>query len=105
MLLSVKKLIKTNLCHILSLTFIVFIDTIYIFYNYNNKKEVIRMRKKHSTKRALLDSVLSLVLCLSMLICSTFAWFTDSVSSTNNIIQSGNLDIEMYRADGSVTVH
>ena len=47
------------------------------------------------TRRALLSSVLSLVLCCSMLIGTTFAWFTDSVTSTGNIIKSGTLDVEM----------
>ena len=50
---------------------------------------------KKSTKRTLLSSVLSLVLCMAMLIGTTFAWFTDSVTSGNNIIKSGNLDIEL----------
>lgn len=58
------------------------------------------MNNKKSTKRALLSSVLSLVLCMSMLIGTTFAWFTDSVSSTNNIIKSGNLDVELEYYDG-----
>jgi predicted ribosomally synthesized peptide with SipW-like signal peptide len=35
-----------------------------------------------------------------MLIGSTFAWFTDSVTSAGNIIKSGKLDVEMYWADG-----
>ena len=48
------------------------------------------------TRQALISSVISLVLCCSMLIGTTFAWFTDSVTSTNNIIKSGNLDIELY---------
>lgn len=52
--------------------------------------------KKNATKRALLTSVISLLLCVSMLVGTTFAWFTDSVTSANNIIQSGNLDVEMY---------
>ena len=51
------------------------------------------------TKTSLLKSALALLLCVSMLIGSTFAWFTDSVSSKGNIIQSGNLDIEMYWTD------
>ena len=46
-----------------------------------------------NTKRSLLTSVLSLLLCVSMLVGSTFAWFTDSVTSKNNIITSGNLDV------------
>lgn len=53
------------------------------------------MPKKHSTKRALLASVLSLLLCVSMLIGTTFAWFTDSVTSNGNKIQSGTLNIDM----------
>lgn len=38
-------------------------------------------------------SVLSLILCFAMLVGTTFAWFTDSVSSANSIIQSGTLDV------------
>ena len=59
------------------------------------------MTKKFSTKKALITSVLSLMLCLSMLIGTTFAWFTDSVTSEGNIIMAGNLDVEMYWADGT----
>ena len=58
------------------------------------------MTKTKSTKRALLMSALSLLMCVSMLIGSTFAWFTDSVSSMNNIIKSGNLDVELEYYDG-----
>ncbi len=57
---------------------------------------------KRTTKRALLASALSLLLCVSMLIGTTFAWFTDSVTSTNNIIKAGNLDVELeYSTDMS----
>ena len=57
--------------------------------------------KKHSTRRALLLSCLSLLLCVSMLVGSTFAWFTDHVISANNVIKSGSLDIEVqYTLDG-----
>lgn len=59
------------------------------------------MNNKKSTKRTLLTSVLSLVLCMAMLVGTTFAWFTDSVTSGSNVIQSGNLDIEVeYTTDG-----
>ena len=59
------------------------------------------MTKKYSTKKALMASALSLLLCFSMLIGTTFAWFTDSVTSANNIIKSGNLDVELYyQAEG-----
>ncbi|MBQ0101462.1 MAG: SipW-dependent-type signal peptide-containing protein [Firmicutes bacterium] len=49
-----------------------------------------------STKRSLLLSVLSLMLCVSMLLGTTYAWFTDSVTSGMNRINAGNLDVEMY---------
>ena len=56
------------------------------------------MTKQKSTKRALLLSALSLLMCVSMLIGSTFAWFTDSVTSAGNKIQAGTLklDLELY---------
>lgn len=53
---------------------------------------------KHK-KRALFQSIMSLILCFSMLVGTTFAWFTDSVSSASNIIQSGRLDIEMHYSE------
>ena len=59
------------------------------------------MTKRKSTKRALLLSALSLLMCVSMLIGSTFAWFTDSVTSGSNKIQAGNLavDLELYNKE------
>ncbi len=59
------------------------------------------MTKTRSTKRALLTSALALLMCVSMLVGSTFAWFTDSVTSAGNIIKSGTLDVEMYWANGT----
>ena len=52
------------------------------------------MTKKYSTKKALIASFLALCMCFTMLIGTTFAWFTDSVTSSGNVIQSGTLDIE-----------
>ncbi|MBE7068758.1 MAG: hypothetical protein E7381_05600 [Clostridiales bacterium] len=58
------------------------------------------MAKKKSTKKALLASVLALTLSSSMLVGTTFAWFTDSVTSSNNVIQTGSLKVGMYYANG-----
>jgi len=58
------------------------------------------MKSKKTTRRALLTSMLSLLICVSMLVGSTFAWFTDSVTSANNVIKSGNLDITLEYWDG-----
>ena len=38
---------------------------------------------------------MALVMCLVMLVGTTFAWFTDSVTSGVNTIKSGNLDMEV----------
>ncbi len=48
-----------------------------------------------TTKRALFTSSLSLLLCVAMLIGSTFAWFTDSATTGVNTIVAGNLDIDI----------
>ena len=56
------------------------------------------MTNTKNTKRALLASTLALILCFAMLLGTTYAWFTDSVSSANNIITAGNLDIELEYA-------
>ena len=54
------------------------------------------------TKKALIMSVLSMVLCIAMLIGMTFAWFTDTASTGVNKIQAGNLDVELeYSKDFS----
>lgn len=48
-----------------------------------------------STKKALALSIISLVVCVSMLVGTTFAWFTDSVTSANNKIIAGNLKVDL----------
>ena len=52
-----------------------------------------------STKRALLTSVLALLMCVTMLIGTTFAWFTDTASTGVNKIVSGNLKVDIIGAD------
>ena len=56
---------------------------------------------KKATKRALLTSVMALVMCVVMLVGTTFAWFTDTASTAVNKIQAGNLDIELQMKDNS----
>lgn len=56
-----------------------------------------------NTNRALLSSVVALILCCSMLIGSTFAWFTDEVTSGVSKIQAGNLDVVLSTENGEVT--
>ena len=44
------------------------------------------MTNRKSTKRALLGSVMAMVLCRAMLVGATFAWFTDTASTGVNKI-------------------
>ena len=65
------------------------------------------MTSSKSTKRALLTSALALLMCVTMLIGTTFAWFTDTASTGVNKIQAGNLKMEVsYKntSDGEFTV-
>ena len=59
------------------------------------------MTNRKSTKRALLGSVMAMVLCLAMLIGATFAWFTDTASTGVNKIQAGNLDVQLVDENGN----
>ena len=52
-----------------------------------------------STKKSLMTSVVALLLCFSMLLGTTYAWFTDRVANEGNIVQTGNLNAEMYWSD------
>ena len=57
------------------------------------------MNNKKATKRALLTSVMALVMCVVMLVGTTFAWFTDTASTGVNKIQAGNLDVQLLMRD------
>ena len=54
-----------------------------------------------TTKKSALMSAMALFLCLTMLLGTTWAWFTDSVTSSGNKIQAGNLklDLEMLNKE------
>ena len=56
------------------------------------------MNNRRQTKRALLTSVMALVMCVVMLVGTTFAWFTDTASTNVNKIQAGNLDVMLEMA-------
>ena len=53
-----------------------------------------------ATKRALLTSVMALVMCVVMLVGTTFAWFTDTASTGVNKIVAGNLDVDIVDGNG-----
>ena len=59
------------------------------------------MNNKRATKRALLTSVMALVMCVVMLVGTTFAWFTDTASTGVNKITAGNLHVEIQNKEGT----
>ena len=62
------------------------------------------MNNKRATKRALLTSIMALVMCVVMLVGTTFAWFTDTASTGVNKIQAGNLDVELEYKNSDTAV-
>ena len=58
------------------------------------------MNDRKATKRALLTSVMALVMCVVMLVGTTFAWFTDTASTSVNTIKAGNLNVQIQNKDG-----
>ncbi len=60
------------------------------------------MNESTKTKKALRGSLFTLLLCIILLIGTTFAWFTDTASTGVNKIQAGNLDVELqYNHNGT----
>ena len=59
------------------------------------------MNSHRQTKRALLTSVMALVMCVVMLLGTTFAWFTDTATANVNTIKSGNLHVEIQNKAGT----
>ena len=59
------------------------------------------MNNTRTTKRALLSSVMAMLICVAMLIGTTFAWFTDSASTAVNKIQAGTLDVQLLDEQGN----
>lgn len=58
------------------------------------------MTKSQSTKRAFCSSVAAVVICVAMLIGTTFAWFTSTASTGVNKIESGTLKVDIVDAAG-----
>lgn len=55
------------------------------------------------TKKHLWLSAVSLMLCMVLLVGTTFAWFTDSVVSKDNVIQAGRLSVELWGNGTQIT--
>ena len=60
------------------------------------------MTEMKNRKRALLGSVLALLLCIALFTGTTFAWFTDTVSSTGNQVSTGTLKVDLLYKGASL---
>lgn len=63
------------------------------------------MRKSNNTQKALLTSAFALLMCVAMLVGTTFAWFTDTASTNVNKVQAGTLDVALEMWDGEKWVN
>ena len=61
------------------------------------------MKRSSTTKKALFISTCALLFSMLMMAGSTFAWFTDSVSSGTNTITTGKLDVQLLHTNQKVT--
>ena len=59
------------------------------------------MNNTKSTRRALLLSIMAMLLCVVLLVGTTFVWFSDSASTGVNKIQAGTLDVQLLDASGN----
>ena len=53
------------------------------------------MTNRKTTKRAIIASVMAMILCFAMFVGTTYAWFTDSVTSTGNKVVAGTLKVDL----------
>ena len=61
------------------------------------------MTRSSITKKALFISTCALLFSMLMMAGSTFAWFTDSVSTGSNKITTGSLKVELLHTNAKVT--
>ena len=47
-----------------------------------------------TVKRSIIICALTLLMCVSLLVGVTFAWFTDTITNSGNIITAGNIAVE-----------
>ena len=64
-----------------------------------------KMTNRKTTKRAIIASVMAMILCFAMFVGTTYAWFTDSVTSTGNKVVAGTLKIDLELKDAETNTY
>ncbi len=62
------------------------------------------MSHRRYTKQVLITSISSLLLCCLTFLGTTYAWFTDSVTSGVNTIQAGSLQVDLVNENNESIV-
>jgi predicted ribosomally synthesized peptide with SipW-like signal peptide len=71
----------------------------YVYCAHNTIKGDLKAMRK-GLKGALISAIFTIIACVSLFAGTTFAWFTDSVTSGGNVIKAGNLKVGMTWAKG-----
>ncbi|MBE5866955.1 MAG: hypothetical protein E7292_12270 [Lachnospiraceae bacterium] len=58
--------------------------------------------KGQGIRKALFTSIISMLVCVAMILGTTMAWFTALTTNSGNRIQTGDLDVELYKYENSV---
>ncbi len=59
--------------------------------------------RKNTTRARLAASALAMLLCVALLVGTTFAWFSDEAKTGDTTITAGNLDVELYVGEEKAT--
>ena len=59
------------------------------------------MTNETKRKVGIIGNIVAIIVCLAMLMGTTFAWFTDTETNSGNVIKSGTLNVEAYFAKGT----
>ncbi len=57
--------------------------------------------KKSAKRNVIVSSLLAIILCISIMVGGTYAWFTDTASANVNKIEAGTLNVSLYMKDNN----
>lgn len=63
------------------------------------------MTKRQKKRKAFLTSITAMILSIAMLVGTTFSWFTDSTSNTDNRVEAGLLDVRLLKYNEGTKVY
>ena len=64
-----------------------------------------KKKVNRQTEKAMYMTIISTALCVVMLVGMTFAWFTSTVESSQNVIKTANFDVDVLWSDDISTIY